>query len=80
MGDLVRLMGLVLRIAVVDEDGAAAGAAPGVHVAPTVADEIARGEVDPVPRGCFKDHPWLGLAAGAIVGVGVEADDDIVDR
>jgi hypothetical protein len=24
--------------------------------------------------------PGLGLAAGAIVGVGVEADDDIVDR
>src|SRR6478672_4136483 len=80
MDQLVRLVRLVLRVTVVDKDGAAAGAAAGVHVAPTVADEIARGEVDPVPGGGLEDHPRLGLAAGAIVGVGVEADDDIVDR
>jgi hypothetical protein len=43
MDQLVRLVGLVLRIAVVDKGRAAAGAAAGVHVAPTVADEITRG-------------------------------------
>jgi hypothetical protein len=60
MDQFVQLSRPVLLIAVVHEDGATAGAAAGVHVAPAVADEIARGEVDPMPGGGREDHPGFG--------------------
>ena len=63
----------------VQEDSPTTGSPAGLDVAPAITDHEARREVEPVLGG-VEQHPRLRLAAGALVGVVVRADDDLVER
>src|ERR1700733_1768125 len=65
-------------VTVIDENRAATGAMAGFDIAPTVADDEARLEIDiPDARG-LEQQPRLRLAAGAARRIVVRADADAV--
>src|SRR5579863_3527356 len=70
--------GLLLAVAMVDENGLAAGPMPGLDIAPAVADNEAGAEID-VPRaGGLGEQARLRLAARALLAVVVRAHADVI--
>src|SRR5580658_5796414 len=61
-------------VAVVDENGAAAGAMAGFDVAPAVANDVAGFKIDVPDPGGFEQQAGLGFSAGAAGGVVVRAE------
>ncbi len=59
----VRRRRLILRIAVIDENGMASRRLAGMHVLPAVAHEVARAQIDAMLGGGFKKQARFGLAA-----------------
>ena len=68
-----------LPVTAINQDGSAAGLRPGVNIPPAVANQVAAGEIDCVTAGGFDQHAGQGLPAGAVAGVVVIADKDVVE-
>jgi len=75
----VRAVGAAFAIFVVQKKGLTSSALAGFDIAPTVAHDVAAGEVDiPTARG-LEQEARPGFAAEATVGVIVRADAHIVE-
>src|SRR5579871_928623 len=71
----IRSIGAAFAIAVINEHGLAAGALAGFHVAPAVADDVTRGQVD-IPTACgIEEQSGLRFAAGAMIAVVMRANE-----
>src|SRR5580693_8877759 len=71
-------IGPALTIPMVDEDGPAAGAVTGLHVAPAIADDVAGRQVNiPIARG-IQQQARARLAASAARGIVVRTNADVV--
>src|SRR5580658_1200543 len=77
---MVRFIGPVLLIAIVNEDSQTTGGPAGADVVPAVADDVASWQVDGMLIRRSENHAGFRLAACAMIRVGVEADLDVIDR
>src|SRR5579863_6098205 len=77
--DVVRFIGPVLLIAIVNEDSQTTGGPAGADVAPAVADDVASRQVDGILFRRSENHAGFRLAASAMIRIGVKADLDVID-
>ena len=64
----------------IDKNAEAAGGLAGQNIAPTVAHDVTRFQIDVVRRGGFQQHARLWLSAKALVGIQMKADFDVINR
>jgi hypothetical protein len=77
--DVVRFIGPVLLIAIVNEDSQTTGRPASADVAPAVADDVAFWQVDGMLSRRGENHAGFRLAASALIRIDVEADLDVID-
>src|SRR5690348_4901280 len=75
----VRPIGAPFAIAIIDKHRLASGSLPGFDVAPAIAHDEARLQIDVPAARRFEQEAGTRLAAGAAVGIVVRANLDVVE-